>query len=512
MIPREMSRLGCVVALVVAGRAAVAADWNGLENQGAPVAYLAQPSVALLSSSRSVVVGTRLDGGVVRLGGMLVDRGVWTALGGASVDEGTAVAHRAPRLAADGAGHAALLYGRFDGSVWRLAARWFDGAVFSDLSGGAPVDQDVGGNTGGFAGAFVTITKLVVAYTKDDGSRMALFVRSWNGGGWQDENAGAALDDPAGIGADAPAIAGDGAGGALVAYVQYGSGGQRLTTVRLDATGWQPTGAATPPDHLGLGGVSSPAVTALAGGRWLVAYVQEDADGASQHLYAAVWTGSSWAYVNEGLPLDGYPKGVRAPAVASDGAGGAILVYTTADLVDGIEAPTVRSLRVTGLSATPMNGGDFLEAAGAGTIPALALATWGVGGACSALLLMDEQSGGIDRVYSRAILAPVAATPVATAPAETGPGVRVTHNLFRPDRGEQARIVYVSPTSERLRVAIYSLAGTAVRLVSDGPLAGRGEWMWDGRDDAGQTVGAGVYLLVAEAGSARDTRKIVVVR
>jgi hypothetical protein len=282
--------------------------------------------------------------------------------------------------------------------------------------------------------------------------------------------------------------------------------------MRLDATGWHAANASGVLDHADLGGVSSPAVTALADGRWLVAYVQEDADGTSQRLYAAIWTGSAWECVNEGRPLDGSPKGVRSVAVACDGAGGAILSYAAADLVDGVEPPSVHALRVTGLSATPMNGGDALDTGAARSIPALALGTCGGSGECSALLLMQEESGGANRVYARSILAPVAPTPSAGAPAETGRDVRVTHNLFQPARGEQVRIVCVTPESERVRVAIYSLAGAAVRLVADGPLAGRGEWAWDGRDDAGQAVSAGVYLLVAESGAARDTRKLVVVR
>jgi len=506
--------MGIVFMAAYRGEFALAADWGPLDNQGAPVAYLAQPAVAWVSPSRAVLVGTRDDAGTMRLGAAAFDGGVWSPLiAGGTVDEGSSVAHRLPRLAADGAGHAVLLYGRFEESVWRLQARWFDGSVFSPLAGGVPVDQDAGGNTCAFSGAFVSPAKLVAAYTKDDGSRMALFVRSWNGGGWQDENGGVPLDDPMGLGADAPAIAGDGAGGALVVFAQYGAAGPRLSAMHLDSGGWHQVNGGTPLDRADLGGVSSPAVASLGGGRWLVAYVQEDADGESQRLYAVEWTGAAWERVHEGQPLDGSPKGVRAAAAATDGMGSVMISYITEDFAAGVEPPGVRALRVTGLSASPMNGGEALEAPGSSAIPSLALGTCGSPGACGALLVMHGQSGGVDRVYARDILPPAAPAAAGTAAsAEAGRGLRVTHNLFQPARGEQVRIVCDVPEFQRVRVAVYSLAGSAVRLVAAGGMAGRMEWAWDGRDDSGRAVSAGIYLLVADTGSSRETRKLVVVR
>jgi hypothetical protein len=203
---------------------------------------------------------------------------------------------------------------------------------------------------------------------------------------------------------------------------------------------------------------------------------------------------------------------IRNAAIAVDGAQGWIVAYTTEDVVEEMDAPSVRSVRVTGLASSRMNGGETLEAAGARAITSLAAGLSGVGAGGSALLLMGEESGGVTRVYGRAIMASVAATAAAAPAGPVVDGLRVTHNLFRPSRGESARIVCSTSTARRLRLAVYSLAGSPVRVVADGSVAGQAEYAWDGRDDAGQGVSSGVYLLVAEAGSFRDTRKIVVVR
>jgi flagellar hook assembly protein FlgD len=63
------------------------------------------------------------------------------------------------------------------------------------------------------------------------------------------------------------------------------------------------------------------------------------------------------------------------------------------------------------------------------------------------------------------------------------------------------------------RCAVLDLFGRRVATLWDGPLgAGRREWLWDGRDDAGSPVPPGVYVALAEAGTTRLTRRLVLVR
>jgi hypothetical protein len=62
----------------------------------------------------------------------------------------------------------------------------------------------------------------------------------------------------------------------------------------------------------------------------------------------------------------------------------------------------------------------------------------------------------------------------------------------------------------RVEVVIYDPAGRHVRRVAAGTLAaGRHPLTWDGRDERGRTVAAGVYFARAVAGGAMVTRRIV---
>ncbi len=62
-------------------------------------------------------------------------------------------------------------------------------------------------------------------------------------------------------------------------------------------------------------------------------------------------------------------------------------------------------------------------------------------------------------------------------------------------------------------VEIYGASGARVRSLFNGTLpAGRYEIPWDGRDDAGRKVAAGVYVALARTGAGVTTHKMVMVR
>jgi flagellar hook assembly protein FlgD len=64
-----------------------------------------------------------------------------------------------------------------------------------------------------------------------------------------------------------------------------------------------------------------------------------------------------------------------------------------------------------------------------------------------------------------------------------------------------------------VHLAIYDIAGRRLRTLLDRNIGGGlHDVVWDGRDDGGRTVGAGVYLVRLEAGSVTQVRKAVVVR
>jgi hypothetical protein len=86
-------------------------------------------------------------------------------------------------------------------------------------------------------------------------------------------------------------------------------------------------------------------------------------------------------------------------------------------------------------------------------------------------------------------------------PAEPNPfGAETTLTCVLRDGGEE------------VSVAIYDAAGRRVRNLFGGHGAGATRETWDGRDDAGRSVPAGVYLCEAVTNDRRDTTKLVRVR
>ena len=66
--------------------------------------------------------------------------------------------------------------------------------------------------------------------------------------------------------------------------------------------------------------------------------------------------------------------------------------------------------------------------------------------------------------------------------------------------------------SARATVVVYDAAGRRVRLLADGELgAGAHAIAWDGRDQRGAAVPAGVYFVRAAAGEERSEQRLVVI-
>lgn len=78
----------------------------------------------------------------------------------------------------------------------------------------------------------------------------------------------------------------------------------------------------------------------------------------------------------------------------------------------------------------------------------------------------------------------------------------------------EARIAYALPKASSVDLTVYNVSGQVVnRLVSEASKApGRYSIRWDGRNDQGFRVPAGVYFYRLKAGGFAETKKIVVVR
>jgi len=84
-----------------------------------------------------------------------------------------------------------------------------------------------------------------------------------------------------------------------------------------------------------------------------------------------------------------------------------------------------------------------------------------------------------------------------------------TPNPFNPSTVIGFRLASDMP----VHLAVYSASGQKVReLVSGQMSAGRHSVVWDGRDDAGQTVSSGVYLYRLEAGGKGEAKRMLLLR
>jgi flagellar hook assembly protein FlgD len=99
-------------------------------------------------------------------------------------------------------------------------------------------------------------------------------------------------------------------------------------------------------------------------------------------------------------------------------------------------------------------------------------------------------------------------------------GLRIRPSPFSVERDGATRIQYrLAEAPSLVRVRIFDARGRKVRTLEDTRLVGRtGSLVWDGRDDAGDRVRVGVYVILfeairAEAGTiARFKEPVVVAR
>ena len=80
-----------------------------------------------------------------------------------------------------------------------------------------------------------------------------------------------------------------------------------------------------------------------------------------------------------------------------------------------------------------------------------------------------------------------------------------------PFQGETA-LRYTVPPATRVVAAVYDASGARVRSLTNAVLSGTGSIAWDGRTQNGDRAPAGVYFVQLQAGTLRDTKKVVLLK
>ncbi|MBZ0266799.1 hypothetical protein K8I85_01465 [bacterium] len=136
---------------------------------------------------------------------------------------------------------------------------------------------------------------------------------------------------------------------------------------------------------------------------------------------------------------------------------------------------------------------------------------WSVLDYVGVIVTNSDRDGG-PQPYRLRVLDPSAATAVAPGDVAAAEHVALLPNRPNPFRGETT-IRYSIPAPTAGRVRVYDVAGRAVRTLVSGDLpAGPAAVTWDGADDTGNPVPAGVYWSRVETRHASVARKLILVR
>ncbi len=130
-----------------------------------------------------------------------------------------------------------------------------------------------------------------------------------------------------------------------------------------------------------------------------------------------------------------------------------------------------------------------------------------------------DETGGYDCFYRVSAVDFAGNESPATAPVRlTGvpgaaPACRLhqnTPNPFNPS----TTIAFDLPAPGRVGLRVYDASGRLVRTLAAGIVlpAGRGSLDWDGRDEGGRPVAAGIYICRLEAGAHRESRAMTLVK
>lgn len=92
---------------------------------------------------------------------------------------------------------------------------------------------------------------------------------------------------------------------------------------------------------------------------------------------------------------------------------------------------------------------------------------------------------------------------------------QITRNFFRPDQGEEVGVRFFAGRSTTYVLTVYNSAGERVRVIRHKTWVSEKTLLfdtWDGSNDYGEKVAAGVYLLHLETREAARIAKVVVLR
>ncbi|MDH5628343.1 MAG: T9SS type A sorting domain-containing protein, partial [Candidatus Krumholzibacteria bacterium] len=294
-----------------------------------------------------------------------------------------------------------------------------------------------------------------------------------------------------------PVLVNDGTGGAIVAWRDARNGNWDIFAQRADNAGttlWTANGVAVcsaTADQL------HPAVACDGAGGAVVAW--DDARGLSADIYAQrLSAGGVAQWAADGVAVCNAPFAQTRPTLVCDGAGNAIVAWedrrsVTADIF-------AQRIGPAGAGAWTANGIALCSAAGEQTVPLAS--PDGAGGID--VVWADTRGGNVDLYANR--VGNSGGTPTGVGGPAGAPGLVVSRGY--PNPFARAVRFDIEAGSQRVTMEVFDVAGRRVAVRE----ARAGGILFDARDNNGRLLPAGVYLCRFTAGGATQTRKIVVTR
>lgn len=544
---KKLSLAALVLGVVLSNPAS--SDWNDAFSPSQGDSAM-DPAVAYLSSSIPVSVYSRVDGKGARIFALLSG-----TVGPVLADEGIDTDHRRPVLVPDKSGGAALVYSMFTGNAWRIYARRLENGAFTAMNSGNPVDAGVDRTAMISAGAYLGDGRLVITFQQATETRPAIYSSVCTAGTWTLADPASPIDDATAGRSGWVAMAAMPDGSVVAAYTQEVDGDMRLFAISSsDGTSWSKLNGGAALDRNDLANPSRISCVSTPDGSLLVAYLEEDADGI-QRVYAVRLKGAVAERVNAGAALDSAVTGVNSVGIAHVGGDRVLVVYGTGDQTGGDALPAVRSLLIEGAVVRHGEGWGSVQAewegspsdvAVAGTSSGKVVAFYTAGGDANAGV--KGRNGDFTVPSTPSVETPPAAAPVAGAAPTPAGTAEVVDNpasspeaggddtssgsptagqdmapssgkiyssspLFKPGQGEALKVVTQVDRGQRVRIALYTISGSLVRVLEDGQVnSGAKVSVLDGRNGGSEKVASGVYLLVAQGETFRSINKVVVIR
>lgn len=309
-----------------------------------------------------------------------------------------------------------------------------------------------------------------------------------------------------------PNIVSDGFGGAIIAWQDYRRGSSSdIYAQRIDGAGAAQWTAGGDSVCVAADYQEAPVLAGDGSGGAIIAWSDKrsgtGSDVYAQHLDASgvgLWTA-------DGTPVSTAANDQTTVVMTSDGAGGAVVTWQDRRTDGYYYDIFAQRLDTDGVGQWAANGVAVTTAADSQTLPAIL----GDGAGGAVIVWDDNRANPTSDIYASRIGADgtLGAPPVVGIPGQNWPGnLELAFRGPNPSGGGSA-LRFALATATNARLDLYDVRGRLVRaLFNESAAAGEHVLGWDGRDAAGRPVPAGVYYARLTARGESRVARLVITR